>query len=160
MTNNDILRRLGYALNLDNTALLAIFAEADVRLRLVRLAGLLKHDEEPGFEPLSDELLGRFLDGLVSQRRGKRELQPGEAPPAPLPMTNNRVLRSLKIALELKDTDMLAIMQLAETPISKGELSALFRREGHPNFQACGNQFLRNFLRGLGLWRRGSRPTP
>jgi uncharacterized protein YehS (DUF1456 family) len=158
MTNNDILRRLRYALELDNATLLRVFAEGDVILSAAELAALLKQDEEPGFEPLDDVLLGHLLDGLINHRRGKREL----TTPAPLlPMNNNRVLRSLKIALSLRDDDVLAIMEAADFPLSKSELSALFRREGHPNFQPCGNQILRNFLRGLAQWhRRGGAATP
>jgi len=158
MTNNDILRTLRYALELGSTSLLAIFTSARVDLPPARLAAMLKHDDEPGFEPLPDRLLGQFLDGFVELRRGKRE--PGAAPSPAIPMSNNRVLRSLKIALELKDTDVIAIMKLAGVDISKGEVSALFRREGHSNYKACGNQFLRNFLRGLGVWHRGVGQPP
>ena len=92
-----------------------------------------------------------FLDGFVQKRRGKREQADSEAAPQRGALTNNRILRSIRIALELKDTDILEIMELAGVEVSKGELSALFRREGHRNYQACGNQFLRNFLRGLAV---------
>jgi uncharacterized protein YehS (DUF1456 family) len=70
------------------------------------------------------------------------------------------VLRSLKIALELRDTDIIELLSLAGFPISKGQLSAFFRREGHPNYQLCGDQFLRNFLRGLTIRHRGASESP
>jgi uncharacterized protein YehS (DUF1456 family) len=157
MTNNDVLRRLLYALELDNMTVLSCFREADVPVAPERLAGMLKAEEEPGFVPLGDALLARFLDGFVARRRGKREPAPAaERTDEPAPdLSNNRILRAIKIGLELRDVDILAIMELAGTPISKTELSALFRREDHRNYQPCGNQFLRNFLKGLALWHRG-----
>lgn len=159
MTNNDVLRRFRYALELDNLTLLAIFRLAGVELAPEQLASMLKSEEEVGFEPVSDELLGRFLDGFILKQRGPRPRQPGFDHEAPADLSNNRVLRAIKIGLELKDVDILAIMELASTPISKTELSALFRREDHRNYQPCGNQFLRNFLKGLALWHRGSLRT-
>lgn len=157
MTNNDVLRSFRYALELDNAALVECFALADVEMPLSFLASLLKKDEEEGFEPMSDELLGRLLDGFVIKRRGRREQADKPAEPQG-PLSNNRILRSLRIALELKDTDIVAIMEEAGVPVSKSELGALFRREDHRNYQPCGDQFLRNFVRGLGTWhRRGQR---
>jgi uncharacterized protein YehS (DUF1456 family) len=157
MNNNDIIRRLRYALNLSDSALITCFSASSAEVAPARLTALLKREDEPGFLLMSDELLGAFLDGLVERYRGKRADAPVAAGPT-LGMTNNRVLRSLKIALELKDTDMIELMRLAGFPVSKGQLSALFRREGHPNYQPCGDQFLRNFLRGLTIHRRGASP--
>jgi len=157
VTNNDVLRSFRYALELDNTTLVDLFALADVEMPLSFLASLLKKDDEPGFEPMDDELLGRLLDGFIVKERGRRE---GAEEPARTPaqeLTNNRILRSLKIALQLKDDDLVGIMGLAGVRVSHAELSALFRREGHRNYQPCGEQFLRNFLRGLGAWHRQGR---
>jgi uncharacterized protein YehS (DUF1456 family) len=160
MTNNDVLRRFRYALELDNLTLLAVFQLSGVKLAPERLASMLKSEEEVGFEAISDELLGRFFDGFITKQRGPRPGPPEVGSAASVDLNNNRVLRAIKIGLELRDVDMLAVMELAGTPISKTELSALFRREDHRNFQACGNQFLRNFLKGLALWHRGSlRPS-
>ncbi len=157
MTNNDVLRSLRFALELDNPALLRFFAEGDVQMSLPTLASLLKNDDEPGFAALPDKLFARFLDGLIATHRGHRESAPGAAS-ATVRITNNHVLRALKIAFELKDVDVIAIMEAAGVPPSKAELSALFRREDHRNYQPCGDQFLRNFLRGLGIWHRSGRP--
>ena len=90
-----------------------------------------------------DVLLGSFLDGLIVSRRG-----PGNEPPDG-ELDNNAILRKLRIALELKDTDMLHILRSAGLTLSKSELAALFRRPDHRNFKPCGDQLLRKFLTGL-----------
>lgn len=155
MTNNDVLRSFRYALELDNAALAGYFALGLADVSLPSLAAFLKKDDEPGFRPMDDDLLGRLFDGFVIAHRGPRS--PTSESPRPAALTNNRILRAFKIALELKDTDLVGIMDLASVRVSKSELSALFRREDHRNYQPCGDQFLRNFLRGLGLWHRRGR---
>ncbi len=159
MTNNDVLRTLRYALSLDNAALLGCLREVGVRLEPRELAALLKLEGEPGFMPLPDEVLEHLLQGLIIKMRGRQEEpEPPASPPRlPLRLTNNRILRALRIALSLQDRDLIAIMGLSGVQVGKAELSALFRREGHRNHQPCGDQFLRQFLRGLGLWQRSGR---
>ena len=63
-------------------------------------------------------------------------------------------MKKLRIALDLKEEDMLALMGLAGVKISKSELNALFRNKGHKHFKECGDQFLRNFLQGLTIRNR------
>jgi uncharacterized protein YehS (DUF1456 family) len=158
MTNNDVLRTLRYALSLDNAALLGCLSEVGVRLEPRELAALLKQEDEPGFMPLPDEVLEHLLQGLIIRLRGRREEpDPAPRPSLPLRLTNNRILRALRIALALQDGDLIAIMSLSGVKVGKAELSALFRREGHRNHQPCGDQFLRQFLRGLGMWQRGGK---
>ncbi|MCE1199710.1 MAG: DUF1456 family protein [Marinilabiliales bacterium] len=70
-------------------------------------------------------------------------------------MTNNDILKKLRVALQLRDEEILAILELAEFKVTQAELSALFRKEGHPNYKECGDQLLRNFLNGLILHLRG-----
>ena len=72
-------------------------------------------------------------------------------------MTNNDILKKLRIALELKDTDIIEILKLADFEITKSELSALFRNPDHRNYKECGDQILRNFLNGLIIRNRGKR---
>ena len=96
------------------------------------------------------EELSAFLDGLIVHKRGKRELAPGQEPPPPiLAKTNNMVLRKLRIAFDLKEADMLALLELGGFRLSKAELSALFRKEGHKHYRECGDQVLRYFVGGL-----------
>lgn len=159
MTNNDVLRSFRYALDLKDATVIACFAEGGAVVTPARLAALLGREDGPRFEPLDDELLSQFLDGFISSRRGKREPAEGEGSSERPVLSNNRILRAVRIGLALKDSDVLEIMERAGTPLTKTELSALFRREDHRNYQPCGNQFLRTFLRGLALWFREHNPA-
>lgn len=73
-------------------------------------------------------------------------------------LTNNDVLKKLRVALELKDEDVIHILSLVDFEISKAEIGALYRKEDHPNYRACGDQLLRNFLNGLVIYKRGPMP--
>jgi len=151
MTNNDILRRLRYALNLNGTVMSEICALAGVEIGPADVLKLLKKEDENGFTPCNDTLLSAFLDGLITYRRGPRDPGAGPATSPEAVLNNNMILRKLRIALELTDADMLGIFSRAGVNLSKPELSALFRTEGHRNYKECGDQLLRNFVRGLTL---------
>ncbi len=70
-------------------------------------------------------------------------------------MTNNDILKKLRVALKLRNDDILEILKLVDFPVSKAEINALFRTEDHPNYKECGDQLLRNFLNGLIIYNRG-----
>jgi uncharacterized protein YehS (DUF1456 family) len=72
-------------------------------------------------------------------------------------MVNNDILKKLRIALKLKDTDILDILKLAGMELSAAELGALFRAPDHRNYKECGDQVLRRFLDGLIIKMRGPR---
>jgi uncharacterized protein YehS (DUF1456 family) len=76
--------------------------------------------------------------------------------PAKAVLVNNDILRKLRIALNFKEDDMLAALDSAEFPVSKSELSALFRKKDHRNYKICGDQLLRNFLNGITKRFRGN----
>ena len=149
MNYNDILRQLRYALNINDSTMIKIFKLSDREIERSHLTGLLKKEGEEGFVNCSDVVLGDFLDGLILLKRGRKETKPGEARKPDSLLTNNSILKKIRIALELKEDDMLGILKLASINISKPELTALFRREGHKNYKECGEQFLRKFLKGL-----------
>jgi len=151
MTNNDILQQLRYALNINDSTMVEIFKLADHEIEQASLTGLLKKEDEEGFVNCSDDVLGYFLDGLILHKRGRKEIKPGETRKPDSRLTNNTILKKLRIALELKEDDMLGILKLANADISKSELTALFRKEGHKNYKECGEQFLRKFLKGLSI---------
>lgn len=74
-------------------------------------------------------------------------------------MSNNDILKKLRVALELRDDDIVHILSLSDFKISKTELSSFFRNEDHPNYKPCGDQILRKFLNGLIIFKRGARGT-
>ncbi len=74
-------------------------------------------------------------------------------------ISNNDVLKKLRVALQLKDDDIIKILKLVDFEIGKTELSAFFRNEDHPNYKLAGDQVLRNFLNGLVIYKRGPRPS-
>ena len=149
MINNDVLRSIRYMLDLSDGKVVEITHLADANFPITKedVQAFLKKDEEPGYVECSNAALAHFLDGLVFYRRGKDE----SLPPRPVEkrVTNNVVLKKLRVAFELKDVDMHQILESAGFPVSKPELSALFRQADHKNFKLCGDQLLRNFLKGL-----------
>ncbi|GFO54003.1 DUF1456 domain-containing protein [Geomonas sp. Red276] len=151
MTNNDLLRRLRYALNLNGESIAGLCALGGHEISPVEVLKLLKKEEEPGFAACDDQVMGAFLDGLIVSRRGAQEPKPDAAPKVAVVLNNNLILRKLRIALELNEEAMLAVMAKAGVKISKSELSAMFRAKGQKNYKPCGDQFLRNFIRGLTL---------
>ena len=103
---------------------------------------------------INRRLMARAVwNGLVFHYRGRDD----SLPPRPVEkrITNNLVLKKLRVAFELKDVDMHQLFEEAGFPVSKPELSALFRQPGHKHFRQCGDQMLRNFLKGLTLRLRG-----
>lgn len=108
----------------------------------------MAREGESGFVLCEDEMLARFLNGLIIKNRGAK----GDDIPEPeRDLSNNMVLRKLKIALNLQADDLLEILKLNEFSLSKHELSALFRRPDHKNYRECLDQLLRNFLDGMEL---------
>jgi uncharacterized protein YehS (DUF1456 family) len=158
MTPNDILRRIRYALNLNDPTMLEIFKQGDHAMDLAALKDLLKKEEEQGYVACTDKVLTAFLDGFIIHKRGKKEVGPVQAK-RPALLTNNDILRKIRIALELKEDDMLAVLKLGKVGISGSELSAFFRKKDHKNYKECGDQFLRGFLKGLALRYRDSPAT-
>ncbi|HSC82111.1 MAG TPA: DUF1456 family protein [Pseudomonas sp.] len=153
MINNDVLRSLRYLLDISDAKLVEICQLANYSLSEADVAAYLLKDEDEGYTPCSDEVLAHFLDGLVFFKRGKDDSRP--VLPVEKRLTNNTILKKLRVAFELKDDDMHAILDAADLPMTKAELSALFRKPGHKNFRLCGDQVLRNFLRGLTQRQRG-----
>ena len=90
-------------------------------------------------------------------RSGKQDPKPGqpETPPLTGESVNNLLLKKLKIALALTSEEMLEIFESAGVRVTKGELGAILRKEGHKNYRECGDKFARNFLKGLALKYRG-----
>lgn len=148
MTNNDILRRIRYTFDFDDSKMIAIFACADYKTTREEVSNWLKQEDDQAYKNCSDKHLCIFLNGFINEKRGKRE---GTLPDINKPLTNNTILNKLKIALNLKAEEMLEILDLANFQFSKHELSALFRKKGHKHYRQCKDQVLRNFLHGMQL---------
>ena len=148
MTNNDTLRRIRYVFDFDDSQMLGVFAQADCKVSREQLSDWLKKDDDPAFTPCNDSNLARFLNGLIIEKRGKKD---GSVVRSEERLSNNMVFLKLKIALDLQAEDVLALLELADVQISKHELSAFFRKPGHKNYRECKDQLLRNFLAGMQL---------
>lgn len=147
MINNDVLRSLRYMLDINEAVIVDIVALGGGTVSKGALNVYLKKEEEDGFQPCPDEVMARFLNGLVIHQRGRQEGRP--EPELELPMSNNTVLKKLRVAFNLKEDDMFAVFELAGFRVTKPELSSFFRKEGQRNYRGCGDQILRNFLKGL-----------
>ena len=104
MTNNDILRRIRYTFDFNDSKMIAIFGLADHQVTREQVSDWLKKDDDPAFRKCSDAQLAVFLNGLINDRRGKKE---GEQPEPEQRLTNNIIFKKLKIALDLKAEDIL-----------------------------------------------------
>lgn len=156
MTNNDILKRLRYALDLGDFSVLEMTKNGGREISSLDLTAYYRKEDEEGYRNCSNPVLNSFLDGLILKKRGPRpESRPELSGEIKTPVKklvvprNNDVMKKLKIALELKDDDIVKIFKSIDFKISKSEINALFRRSNHKNFRECGDQILRNFIQGL-----------
>lgn len=162
MDNNDILIRLRYALDLKNTEMVEIFKLGGIEVNRQDLPKILtKSDGDEENIKCDNVMFESFLNGFVTFKRGKQEPKPGQPETPELTLgrsanVNNLFLKKVKIALALTSEEMLDIFQKAGIHVTKGELGALLRKEGHKNYKECGDKFARNFLKGLGLTYRGA----
>jgi len=146
MTNNDILRRIRYILDFDDAKMIETFAMADIEIRRGHIVSWLLKEGEHSYQECNDKMLATFLNGLISMRRGKKK---GLQPEPENSLTNNLILKKLKIALNLQSEDIIAALALCDFELSAPELSSFLRKPGHRNYRVCKDQVLRNFLMGL-----------
>jgi uncharacterized protein YehS (DUF1456 family) len=144
---NEVLYRIQKALKLTTDDMLKAYKLEAYTMEASHLASLLKRHQEKDFIQASYEELGVFLDGLVTLKRGPSPKKSNEDEAVEL--TNNLILKKLRIALELKEAETEIIFGLADVELSKQQLSSLFRKEGHKNFRECSDELLMAFLEGL-----------
>ena len=153
MTNNDIIRRLRYTFDFNDSKMIELFALAEAKVTRAQISDWLKKEDDPDAREISDVLLATFLNGFINDRRGKRD---GPQIPPEEKLSNNAIFRKLKIALSLKDTDIIAIFDLVDMRVSKHEITALFRNPSQNQYRVCKDQFLRVFMHGLNeKYRKG-----
>lgn len=155
MENKDILIRLRYALDIKNNEMVEIFKLGGIEVTKEEVIKMLSKDTNET-EELDNSMLESFLNGLIIFKRGKKDPRPGEEGKQNFEISkeksiNNLLLKRVKSALAFTSEDMIEILGEAGVSISKGELSAVLRKEGHRNYRECGDRYARNFLKGLTL---------
>ncbi|MFK5924103.1 MAG: DUF1456 family protein [Verrucomicrobiota bacterium] len=149
MTNNDILRRLRHALDINDAKVAEIISKTGQETTRSQVSRWLKREDEQGCKSISDANLCRFFDGLIIEKRGDR---PDGTVPEPLEvLSNNEILKKLRIALGMRDEDVIAVFEKVDFVVTKAELRSFFRKEGHRNYRLCPEQVLRKFIQGLGM---------
>lgn len=154
MNNNDILRRICYIFDFNESKIVSVCSLADFKVPQDLVSGWLKNKGDPDFQECRDIQLVFFLNGLINDRRGKKE---GPLPTPERHINNNIILKKLKIALDLKADDILEILELADLHMSKHELSAFFRKPGHKHYRDCKDPNLLGFLNGVQLKYRDNK---
>ena len=147
MMHNHVLRSVRYMLDMSEGQLIEILKTTGTPVSPEVMSRYLKKEDEEGYMEVPDEVMANFLNGLITFRRGKDDRFP--APEVEKRLTNNIMLKKLRVAFELKTEDMISVLTAADFKVSEGELSAFFRKEGHKNYRPCGDQVMRYFLKGL-----------
>ena len=157
MLNSDVLRSLRYTLELNNAKVVEICALSGCVVTTAQIHEFLREQEgDPEAPGCPDEVLAHFLDGLIIVKRGPTDSKP--RPALETPVSNNLVIKKLRVAFELREADVLQIMASSGFSFGKPELSAILRKRDHRNYRNAGDQVLRNFLRGLTLRLHGDAP--
>ena len=151
MTNNDILRRIRFLYNYTDAQMTSIYNLTDFKTEEIQIINWLKREDEASYQEMEDVNLATFLDGLIIEKRGKRE---GKMPEPEQILNNNIILKKIKIALNLTSDDILELLHSTDKKISKHELSAFFRNPDHNSYKPCLDQYVRNLLNALQKKRR------
>jgi uncharacterized protein YehS (DUF1456 family) len=146
MINNDLLRRISTILNFDNDKISSVFELGQCSITDKQLADFFKEKDESNYNALSDVELSSFLNGLIIDKRGKKD---GPEHKAELVLSNNLIFNKLKIALSLKADEVLSILESGGLTLGKYELSAFFRSVNHKHYRDCSDDVLSTFLKGL-----------
>jgi uncharacterized protein YehS (DUF1456 family) len=155
MVNNDVLRRLRYCFELDDSNVMAIFGLGGLEVTRAQISDWMKRDDDEAFKPCNDPEFAAFLNGFIIEKRGRQD-GPARVPEKRL--SNNQIFSKLKIALNLKAEDVLELTSSGGLALSKHELSAFFRKPGNRHYRECKDQCLRSFLKGMQKrYRNGDR---
>ena len=146
MTNNDVLRRLRYTLDLDDSEVIRIFALGNLEVTRGQISDWLKKEDDEDYRRCNDAEFAAFLNGLIVKKRG-----PGDGPARENEqiLNNNQVFAKLKIAFNLKADEVQDLVASGGLKLSRHELSAFFRKPGHKHWRECKDQCLRSFLKGV-----------
>ncbi|MCK6596912.1 MAG: DUF1456 family protein [Bdellovibrionaceae bacterium] len=163
LLTNDVLRSLRNLLDIRDQKVLEISEittpKEKTSANLEQIVAYLKKEDEPGFVFCPDSFLESFLDGLIIYKRGPKTTPASPTTNTRWKLSNNQILKKIRVAFELKEEDVLELIQQPGFSLSKAELNALFRSPDHRNYRECGDQVLRYFLKGLNQKFKAN-PTP
>ena len=174
MSNNDILKRVRYAMDIKDIDMVEIFKLGGMEVTKEEVVDMLtkikkspQHEAETA-DVVEDDyvltcdmmMLESFLNGFITLKRGKQDPKLGQPAGQAMPLqsnesANNLLLKKMKIALSLTSEDVLDILDSVGVKVTKGELGALLRKKGHKNYKECGDRYARNFVKGLAVKYRG-----
>ena len=146
MTNNYILSTIMNSLKLNKVDILKSYKLADKKITQDDVDDILREPSDEKFILLSDEGFELFLNGFIAYKRGPSDKKVKKQK---IYFSNNIILKKLKIALDLKDEDIVAIFENDGLEITKSQLTAYFRRDGHINYRKCSDSLLKRFIKGL-----------
>ena len=141
-----MLRRIRYTFNYNDKQMIALFASAGLEVSREQVSQWLKKDDDANFVNCMDSQLAYFLNGFINEKRGKKE---GANPVAEKRLSNNIILTKLKIALNLKAEELIALLASVDFRLNKPELSAFSRKTDHKHYRECKDQVLRNLLQAI-----------
>jgi len=164
MNNNDRLRYLSNALALTQEEMIEIFSLGGLtvtaeQMELLRTAIPEEEVEETvAVEKCDYPTLESFLNGYVTFKRGEPTTTTGESEKRPLTMTgknvNNVMIKKLKVALSLSNEDLIDMFEEAGMSLTKGELTPIFRKEGHKHYKKCSDRMIMTLIDGIGIITR------
>lgn len=125
---------------------MSIFASAGYNVTREQVSQWLKKDDDTDFIKCMDSQLAYFLNGFINEKRGKKD---GPVAVAEKRLSNNTILTKLKIALNLKAEDLIALLATVDFRLNKPELTAFSRKTDHKNYRECKDQVLRNLLQAI-----------
>jgi uncharacterized protein YehS (DUF1456 family) len=146
LKTNKILKEIVEALSLKNEDIQSIFRLENYPIEIDYISNMFIDEQQDNFVSCSYNELGLFLDGLITSKRGvvtstkKDEI---------IELSNNIILKKLRIALELKSAELIILFALVDIDFKIHEVNAFFRKEGTKNYKVCSDQILYLFLEGL-----------
>lgn len=146
MKTNKILNKIVEILSLNSEAIQVIFKLENHPIEIVEIQNMFIDENKDEFTSCSYNELGMFLDGLITSKRGASTSSKKDEI---IELSNNVILKKLRIALELKSSELVILFALVDVDLKIHEVNALFRKEGTKNYKVCNDELLYLFLEGL-----------
>jgi uncharacterized protein YehS (DUF1456 family) len=148
VTHNTILDTVRASLKLTDAKVLECFTLGGSTLSPEALADVTPKVQGEAETVMTDALLAAFLDGLIVSRRGPTPSSSSQDD-AVVELTNNTILKKLRIALNLQAEGMLKLFDAGGKTLTRGELTVLFRKPTHKHYKACGDELFLAFFEGM-----------